>query len=577
MKYLKNKKPNLIESKFKTLLIVSILGWLILLIGQVVDNVLAGNFLGETGLSAVQIIVPISTFISAIGSFVGMGFAVKFSLLKGKGEEDKANKIIGLGIIFTLMLGVITALIMFFFKEGILGIFATSNQVKEYASAYYDWYIGIAIVQPLYILFFKVISQDGDPVWTAASSVTQVALNFVLSAFLIRSMGIVGLSLGSFISISVSILVLFVHFFTKKNSIKLKFSFNFKNLKDPFLFGFPALLGNISIAIVNFVLNLYITNNFGDAFLASFTLICFIANMKLVFGCISDCLGPFFSTAKGSGNNDDINLCFRLLKKYDIIVSLILTAVVMSLSMVIPMLFKITPESGQYVYSYSACLIIAPIFICYAFTMTLGSSYTAIGKPKITLINQIISSLLLPLGLPLLFAFLMNNYYGIIIGYAVSAALSIGIVSISLAIIHKPHRVFLAPKIEEQQFSIDVFLEDECVKKTREVVINNLTKYGIEEKPKNEILGIYDEACFGIKKMNPDKLITVRLTYGISKDKIRIIAKNNGRKLSDEEKQTELKNNKFEYKELNYIFDSNSISMSNMISFNSQIVLIDRN
>lgn len=37
-----NKKVNLIESKFKSLLYVGIIGWLVLLVGQVIDNILAG-------------------------------------------------------------------------------------------------------------------------------------------------------------------------------------------------------------------------------------------------------------------------------------------------------------------------------------------------------------------------------------------------------------------------------------------------------------------------------------------------------------------------------------------------------
>lgn len=152
------KKPNLIESKFKSLLFIEVIGWLVLLIGQVIDNILAGQFLSEEGLSAVQVIAPFATFISAVGSFSSMGFAIKFSRLKGQGKDDEANKSVGLGI--------------------------------------------------------------------------------------------KGLGLGTFISICCGIIIVVMHFFTKKNSIKIKLNLNLKNIKDPAKFGFPALLGNISIAIV---------------------------------------------------------------------------------------------------------------------------------------------------------------------------------------------------------------------------------------------------------------------------------------------------------------------------------------
>ncbi|MCQ2815331.1 MAG: hypothetical protein MJ227_03500 [Bacilli bacterium] len=576
-KFLKlNKKPNLIESKFKSLLFVGIIGWLVLLIGQVIDNVLAGQFLSEEGLAAVQIIAPFATFISAIGSFSAMGFAIKFSHLKGQSKDDEANKMIGLGLTFTLFIGIIVALIMFFFKEQLLSIFTMTDGVKAYAMQYYDWYVGIAIMQPMFLVLFKVINQDGDPLWTVLSSVGQVLINIIISSILIRYLGIMGLALGTFISICCGIVIVSMHFFTKRNSIKIKPNFNIKNLKDPAKFGFPALLGNISIAIVNLVLNMYITKTFGDAFLASFTVVCFVSNLKLLFGCICDSITAFLSTAKGSGNIDDIELGFKLVKKYSIIVSIIATIITMALCLVIPLLFGIKPDSSQYIYSYLSVLIIAPIFICYAFTINLGASYTAIGKPLITLINQIISNLILPIALPLLLAFFFKSYYGIIAGFSVSAFLSIGIMAIGLAIIHKPHKVFLAPKTDEIQFSENLNLVDEDIASVREDIILNLKINNIEEGSFNRLIKIYDEACITIRKLNPNKVVTVRLTFCISKDKIRLLSKNNGRILSKEEKQNEANSHKEEHLELSNIYETNSLMMSTMISFNSQLIIIPR-
>ena len=54
----KNKKPNLILNKFRSLLIVGLLGWVVYLVGEVIDNIYAGQFLNETALSAVQIVIP---------------------------------------------------------------------------------------------------------------------------------------------------------------------------------------------------------------------------------------------------------------------------------------------------------------------------------------------------------------------------------------------------------------------------------------------------------------------------------------------------------------------------------------
>ena len=46
--------------------------------------------------------------------------------------------------------------------------------------------------------------------------------------------------------------------------------------------------------------------------------------------------------------------------------------------------------------------------------------------------------------------------------------------AIALAIIHKPHRVFIAPDIDEQQFAVDLFVNDEYIPIAREEIITNL-------------------------------------------------------------------------------------------------------
>ena len=60
-----------------------------------------------------------------------------------------------------------------------------SENVREFASKYYDWYVLIAGRQPLFLFLFKVISQDGDPLWTVLASVGQVIVNIIISSFLI--------------------------------------------------------------------------------------------------------------------------------------------------------------------------------------------------------------------------------------------------------------------------------------------------------------------------------------------------------------------------------------------------------
>ena len=79
-----------------------------------------------------------------------------------------------------------------------------------------------------------------------------------------------------------------------------------------------------------------------------------------------------------------------------------------------------------------------------------------------------------------------------------------------------------------------------------------------------------------MKNKNPDKLVTVRMVFSINKERIKLLSKNNGRILSLEEKLKEVKNNEYDYSSLGNAYESNSLSLSTMISFNSQTTIINR-
>lgn len=57
------------------------------------DTYFISQGLGTYGLSALNLAIPVYYFIHGTGLMLGMGGATRYSVLRSKGEEDKANAV----------------------------------------------------------------------------------------------------------------------------------------------------------------------------------------------------------------------------------------------------------------------------------------------------------------------------------------------------------------------------------------------------------------------------------------------------------------------------------------------------
>ena len=55
------------------------------------DTFFVSQGLGTNGLTALNLAIPIYSFIHGTGLMIGMGASLKFSILKGQNEHDRAN------------------------------------------------------------------------------------------------------------------------------------------------------------------------------------------------------------------------------------------------------------------------------------------------------------------------------------------------------------------------------------------------------------------------------------------------------------------------------------------------------
>ena len=137
------------------------------------DTFFVSKSLGANGLTALNLAIPIYSFINGSGLMIGMGGGIKYSIFKSQNNDKNANSV------FTqaLMLTLIIALTFF-----IIGICFTGNIVKmlganeEVYSMCYTYLQIILLFAPMFMLnnlLLCFVRNDGAPQLSMAAMTRQ--------------------------------------------------------------------------------------------------------------------------------------------------------------------------------------------------------------------------------------------------------------------------------------------------------------------------------------------------------------------------------------------------------------------
>jgi len=201
---------------------------LIQLLYNVVDRVYIGH-LGEgnsLALTGVGLTFPVVTLIMAFTALFGMGGVPLFSMARGRGEEEKAGRIMGNSFALLVVSSLILTIIGYIFCRPILFAFGASEASFVYAKAYLNIYLLGTIFSMLSIGMNGYINAQGFPKIGMLSVVIGAVVNIILDPLLIFGfdMGVQGAALATVISQGISAVWVLRFLFGKKVSIPLKAS-----------------------------------------------------------------------------------------------------------------------------------------------------------------------------------------------------------------------------------------------------------------------------------------------------------------------------------------------------------------
>ncbi len=271
--------------------------------------------LGTNGLAALNLAIPLYSFMLGCGQMVGMGGGIKFAIQKNQGSRRTNDRI------FTtcLMLGAGVALALVF-----LGLFGADAIVtwmgadEEVYPMTLTYLRVLLLFSPAFILnniLLPFVRNDGQPQLAMAAMMGGSISNVVLDYIFIFpcKMGIFGAVLATGFSPIISMAILSPHFIRKRNSFRLTKCRLRPTLAAGILSaGAPSLINEVSSGVVILAFNAILLGLEGNTGVAAYGV---IANLSLVvtaiYNGIAQGVQPILSSCYGRGEGEKLKAILR--------------------------------------------------------------------------------------------------------------------------------------------------------------------------------------------------------------------------------------------------------------------------
>lgn len=283
--------------------------------------------LGANGLTALNLAFPMFCFMNGTGLMIGMGGGTGYSILKSRGESEKANHIFTNAVYMVVCFSIILVLLGVFLSDKIVTILGADDTVFTMTNTYLRVML---LFSPAFLtnnLLQCFVRNDGNPSLSMAAMITGSFSNIVLDYIFIfpLHMGIFGAIFATSLAPVISIIVLSSYFIRKKNRFHfMRSAPNVKRILGIISSGVPPFVTEVSSGIVMFLFNFIILHLEGNIGVAAFGVITSISLVVVaMYTGLSQGIQPIISLNHGRKNVSTI----KIILKYAMITMLLLSSV----------------------------------------------------------------------------------------------------------------------------------------------------------------------------------------------------------------------------------------------------------
>lgn len=284
--------------------------------------------LGANGLAALNLAIPIYSFIHGSGLMIGMGSGTRYSIMKSQQNHKEANRTFTNAVYLAAVFAAFFVLAGIFFSGSIVSLFGADKNVYNMSSTYLQVILLFAPAFLLNNVLLCFVRNDGAPHLSMAAMIGGSLSNIILDWVFIFpcQLGIFGAAFATGLAPIFSMLILAPHFIGRKNQFHLiRCTAEKKVVVSIVSSGIPSLVTEISSGIVMIVFNAIILRLEGNVGVAAYGV---IANLSLViisiYTGIAQGIQPVISRSHGVKDFNRVNATLR----YALTTMLLISAVI---------------------------------------------------------------------------------------------------------------------------------------------------------------------------------------------------------------------------------------------------------
>lgn len=253
---------------------------------NVVDRMFIGRISGEgrLAITGVGLGFPIIMIISAFAGLFGTGGTPIFSIARGAGEKQKAEKVMGNSFFLLIVTGIVLPVLCLLFLKPMMYAFGASDATYKYAGPYMTIYLIGSIFVMISLGMNQYIQAQGFAKTGMMTVVIGAVINTVLDPIFIFifKMGVLGAAIATVIAQLASAVWVVIFLTSKKVSIKLTIRSmkpEFAIIKDIVSLGISNFIMAFTNSAVSVVCNKVLYRYGGDLYVGIMTVISSVKNI----------------------------------------------------------------------------------------------------------------------------------------------------------------------------------------------------------------------------------------------------------------------------------------------------------
>ncbi|NRR91562.1 MATE family efflux transporter [Winogradskyella undariae] len=365
------------------------IGVLVMSLNVVVDTIFVGQWIGAIAIAAINIVLPVSFFIAALGMSVGVGGASIISRALGASNYEKALKTFGNQITLVLVLTTSIVALGLFFADDIILLFGGKGEIFAPAKVYYKIVLYGIPMLAFSMLGNNVIRAEGKPKFGMYAMMIPSIGNLLLDYIFINLLGygMAGAAWATTISYSCSFLFVVWFFNSKHSELKISlshFGLDLSIVKEIAALGFVTLARQAVVSVTYLFMNNILFNLGGATSVTAYAIVGRMLMFALfpVLGVTQGFL-PIAGFNYGAKNYERVRESINIAIKYAAILASVIFVVLMLFPEAITRVFtsdldviRQTPSAMRWV--FAATPIIALQLIGAAYFQAIGKATPAL-------------------------------------------------------------------------------------------------------------------------------------------------------------------------------------------------------